>query len=223
MMQFKQEIEDAFVHENNFYVTCDNSRIGKFMAHYELYKKVQHLDGAIVECGVFKGISLLRFATFRHLLGKNATQPIFGFDIYGEFPETEFEGDQALRSRFIESAGSTSISEKELYSLFEKKGLNENVTLVAGDICETVPEFASQNQNLKIALLNVDVDIYEPAVVILEQLYPMVAKGGVILLDDYNKFPGETKAVDDYFKNRNVTIEKFPFSAYPYFIVKNEE
>src|SRR5687768_9120376 len=121
-MKFDQQIEDAFVHENNFYTTCDNSRIGKFIAHYELYKKVQHLDGAIVECGVFKGISLLRFATFRQLVGDTSKQPIFGFDIYGEFPETGFEADQELRTRFINTAGSTSVSEKELYELLKKKG-----------------------------------------------------------------------------------------------------
>jgi len=103
-----------------------------------------------------------------------------------------------------------------------KKKIEQNVTLIPGDICLTVPEFASRNKDLKIALLNIDVDIYEPAVVVLQHLYPMVAKGGIILLDDYNKFPGETKAVNDYFKDKQVTIQNFPFSAYPYFIIKNE-
>ena len=222
-MTFNQEIEDAFVHENNFYVTCDNSRIGKFIAHYELFKRIQNIKGAIVECGVFKGMSLLRFATFRQLLTDTSTQPIYGFDTYDEFPETNFEEDKPLRNTFINSAGSSSISVKDLYDLLQKKNIANNVSLIAGDICFTVPDFAAKNKDLKIALLNIDVDIYEPAVVVLEQLYPMVAKGGVVLLDDYNKFPGETKAVNDYFKNRNVKIEQFPFSAYPYFIIKNED
>ncbi|HEX8332822.1 MAG TPA: TylF/MycF/NovP-related O-methyltransferase [Segetibacter sp.] len=222
-MKFNQEIEDVFVHENNFYATCDNSRIGKFIAHYELYKKVQDLQGAIVECGVFKGMSLIRFATFTKLLSNNSPRAIYGFDTYGEFPETNYEGDKELRSTFINSAGSSSISEKELYALLKKKDIADNVTLIAGDIRSTVPEFAHNNKDLKIALLNLDVDIYEPAVTILEHLFPLVEKGGVVLLDDYNKFPGETKAVNDYFKNRNVNIENFPFSAYPYYIVKNED
>lgn len=222
-MKFSDQIEDPFVHENNFYKTCDNSRIGKFIAHYELYKKVQDLPGAIVECGVFKGISLLRFATFRKLLGNCFNQPIFAFDTYGDFPETEFEADKDLRQQFITSAGAVSSTQRELYELLQKKHLAENITLIAGDICSTVPEFAAHNKNLKISLLNIDVDIYEPSVIILQHLYPMVAKGGVILLDDYQKFPGETKAVNDYFINRNVKIESFPYSAYPYFIIKNED
>jgi hypothetical protein len=184
---------------------------------------VQHIPGAIVECGVFKGISLLRFATFRQLLSNTSSQPIYGFDTFDEFPETNFEEDKEPRSTFIKSAGSSSISVKDLYALLQKKNMVQNVSLVAGDICSTVPDFAMKNKDLKIALLNIDVDIHEPAVVVLEQLYPMVAKGGLILLDDYNKFPGETKAVNDYFKNKDVKIEQYPFSAYPYFIIKNEE
>jgi hypothetical protein len=222
-MKFNQELENAFVHENNFYLTCDNSRIGKFIAHYELFKKVKDIEGAVVECGVFKGISLIRFATFRKLIGNEEKQPIYGFDIFGEFPETDFQEDKELRSRFIAVAGSASVSEEELLSLLVKKDLAQNVSLIEGDICKTVPDFFQQNKNLKISLLNIDVDIYEPAVVILQYLYPMVLKGGVILLDDYKKFPGETKAVDDYFRDKNVTIEKFPYADYPYFIIKNED
>ncbi len=44
----------TFDYENYFYMTCDNQRIGKLLAHYELYKMVQNLNGALVECGVSK-------------------------------------------------------------------------------------------------------------------------------------------------------------------------
>jgi len=42
----------------------------------------------------------------------------------------------------------------------------------------------------------------------------------VLILDDYGTFPGETKAVDDFFKNKNVEIKKFSFAMTPCFIVK---
>jgi hypothetical protein len=63
--------ESTFEYENNFYLSCDNSRIAKLLAHYELYKMVSNLPGAIVECGVFKGTSLTRFATFRDLFSNS--------------------------------------------------------------------------------------------------------------------------------------------------------
>ena len=59
------DFSKAFEYENNFYLSCDNTRLSKIIAHYELFKMTMHLPGAIVECGVFKGASLVRFAGFR--------------------------------------------------------------------------------------------------------------------------------------------------------------
>ncbi|WP_223342327.1 hypothetical protein [Synechocystis sp. PCC 7339] len=75
-----------FDYENNFYLSCDSSRIAKLIAHYELYKMIRDLPGAIVECGVFKGTSLTRFATFRDLFDHAHSKKVIGFDIYGKFP-----------------------------------------------------------------------------------------------------------------------------------------
>ena len=75
---------------------------------------------------------------------------------------------------------------------------------------------------MKISLLNLDVDIYAPSVTILKSLWPRIVKGGVIILDDYGKFTGETNAVDEFFKGKNVSIKKFPFAQFPSYIVKND-
>ena len=40
--------------------------------------------------------------------------------------------------------------------------------------------------------------------IILENLYPRITKGGILMLDDYGTHPGETKAVDEYFQNKNI-------------------
>lgn len=60
--------EKNFEYENGFYLTSPPSRLGNIMAHYELYKKILTLPGDVVELGVFKGGSLIQFATFRELL-----------------------------------------------------------------------------------------------------------------------------------------------------------
>ncbi|MCU0341349.1 MAG: TylF/MycF family methyltransferase [Spirosomaceae bacterium] len=198
------DVGKAFEYENNFYLSCDNSRLGKFMAHYELFKMAQRLPGAIVECGVFKGVSFTRFAGFRDLYGSASATKMIGFDIFGIFPETSFEGDIKPRERFIEAAGAESISVEQLMEVLIRKGVDKNVELVAGDITKTLPEYVEKNPSLKIALLNLDTDIYEPAVTILEHLYPRLVKGGVLILDDYGTFPGETQAVDEYFKGQNI-------------------
>lgn len=209
----------AFEYENNFYLSCQNSRIGKFLAHYELYKLSHKIAGDIVECGVFKGSSFVRFAMFQALLGANKKKELIGFDTFGDFPKTSFEQDKKARQRFIKDAGLESISSSQLRKVLQNKGVT-NVELVAGDINKTVPEYARAHPQLKISLLNLDTDIYEPAVTILEHLYPRLVKGGILILDDYNIFSGETKAVSEYFKGQRVKIQKFPFAKTPCYIIK---
>jgi len=213
------KVKDSFYYENNFYLSCNTSRIGKFMAHYELFKMSSNIPGSIIECGVFKGISLIRFASFRNL-GISKTKKIIGFDVFGKFPKTNFEKDKKMREKFINDSGTTGISKQELMKVLKRKKLDRNLELVKGDVVQTIPDYVKKHPKLKISFLNLDTDVYEPAVTILENLYPKIVKGGILVLDDYGVFPGETKAVDEYFKEKNIKINKFPFSNTPSYIIK---
>lgn len=214
------DFDKAFDYENNFYLSCNINRISKILAHYELYKMTTEIPGAIVECGVFKGASVARFAMFRELFGNPFSKKIIGFDTFGKFPETDFAEDKGVRQKFIDNAGGESISRQQLSDVLKHKGIERHIDLVEGDITKTVPEYLESHPELKISLLNLDTDIYEPAVTTLEHLYPRLVRGGVLLMDDYGTFPGETKAVDDYFKDKDVEIRKFPFCMTPCYIIK---
>ena len=209
----------SFEYENNFYLSCDSSRISKIIAQYELFKKTLEVPGAIVECGVFKGSSLARFAMFRELLMGSLSKKIIAFDTFGQYPETQFDSDKKYRERFIQTAGEEGISKEQLVSVLQHKGVYRNAELVEGDITRTVPEYVKQNPELKISLLNLDTDVYEPAVTILEHLFPRMAKGGILLVDDYGVFAGENRAVDEYFEQKEIQIRKLPFAQTPCYIV----
>ncbi|MFH1133493.1 MAG: TylF/MycF/NovP-related O-methyltransferase [Nanoarchaeota archaeon] len=209
----------SFEYENDFYLSCDSTRIAKVLAHYELFKMTNGLPGAIVECGVFKGVSLVRLAHFRDLFGNAFGKKIIGFDVFGEFPATGFKDDHTFREKFVKAAGAQSIGEEQLWEVLKAKRIERNIDLVKGDVCQTVPAYVKKNPHLRISLLNLDVDIYEPSVVILEQLWDRIVPGGVLVLDDYGTFPGETKAVDEFFKGK-AKIQKFPFCMTPSYIVK---
>ncbi len=71
--------------------------IRQILAYYELFRMVLDIPGAIVECGVFKGASLARFAMFRNFFGNPFSKKIIAFDTFGEFSETNLEADKDFR------------------------------------------------------------------------------------------------------------------------------
>lgn len=214
------DISRSFEYENGFALTGDKSRLGKMLAHYELFKATLDIPGAIVECGVFKGNSLVNLARMRSLFSSAAAKKIVGFDIFGEFPDTGISEDQELREAFVAEAGTESIDPSQLETVLDGLGLGANVELIAGDISQTVPAYVQAHPEMKIALLHLDVDLYEPSVAVLEHLWPMVSRGGIMMLDDYGTFFGETRAVDEFFADHDVEIRKLPWVANPSYIVK---
>jgi hypothetical protein len=214
------DFSKAWEYENNFYLSCDMTRMSKVLAHWDLFRMTTHLPGAIVECGVFKGTSLTRFATFRDLTGSPFGRKVIGFDMFGPFPETTYADDIALRQHFVDVAGPEGIDVDQLREVLAHKGVGRNVELVPGDITVTLPAYMKQHPELKISLLNLDTDIYEPAKVILDELWPCIVPGGILIVDDYAVFPGETRAVDEFFAGQDVEIRKLPYAMTPCYIVK---
>ena len=208
-----------FDYENNFYLSCDNSRIGKMIAHYELFKLSSKIPGCIIECGVFKGVSLIRFATFLKLL-KKQNKKIIAFDAFGKHTTTKISSDYKRRKKLL-SHGKEAISEKQLMKVLKLKSLEKNIELIRGDITETVPRYLKSNPKLKISLLNLDVDFYEPSISILKNFYPKLSKGGILMLDDYGIWDGETMAADEYFADKKIKIRKSLFSQTPSYVIKN--
>ncbi len=214
--------------ETDFHLMMNEERLSKFVVHWEAMKIASQVPGAIVECGVFKGTSFVRFALMRQLLGGNFSAKLIAFDVFSdEFPDTSFEQDKAQREHWIETAGGSSISVDQLSATLERKGI-ANFDIVAGDATVTVPDYAQHHQGLKISLLNVDIDFVEPTLAVLEHFYDRVSRGGVILLDNYagegtsgKSYHGDTYAVDKFFENRKVKINKFPFAARPAYIIKD--
>jgi len=209
----------AWDYENGFNLTSDISRMGKIVAHYELYKRIVHLPGHVLELGVFKGASLLRFLTFREILESPQSRKVIGFDAFGSFPQAANEEDKRFVERWERGAGA-GIPVEELEKSLALKKLG-NYELVRGDILRTLPDYLERNPQLKVALLHIDTDIYEPAKAGLELLWDRVVRGGLLVLDDYGTEFGGTKAVDEFLRDRNVLVQKLPQShASPAFIVK---
>ncbi|MDD4438165.1 MAG: macrocin O-methyltransferase [Tissierellia bacterium] len=216
---FGFNIDKQWDYENGFYLSSHITRLSKVLAQYELYKSIMTLPGHIVECGVYKGASLIRFCTFREILESSYSRKIIGFDAFGKFPGADNDVDREFIDKF-ENEGGDGISKRELEKVLTHKAIN-NYELIEGDITSSVPEYISKHPELKIALLHIDVDVYQPSKIILELLYNRLVKGGLVLFDDYGTVTGETRAIDEFFENnQDILIQKLPISHVPSYITK---
>ena len=208
----------AITYENGFYLTSDITRLAKAMGHFDLYRLITNLPGQIVECGIFKATSLVRWATFRELLESPFSRQIIGFDIFGDFPRHEdaLDNDFAARHDAVAGAG---LSVAQVREVLAYKGIR-NVKLIAGDVVETVPAYVAAHPELRIALLHVDVDVYKPSKAVLDALYELVVPGGLLIFDDYGTVAGETRAVDELVQAYGLTLQKLPYTHTPSFIRK---
>lgn len=209
----------------NFQIYTRRLFLKKFLAHYEFFRMTVDLPGDIVELGVYRGTTLMTWANFLEIRNMGDRQKqVFGFDNFAGFTSlTEKDGkcDQAVE-KVVSGFDSSCFEEilTDAISIFDRDRFipyKPRVILVKGNIEETVPRFVEEHPGLRISLLHFDCDMYEPTRIALEQFWHLVVPGGVVLFDEYGIRPweGESRAVDEFFADKKVKIQRFDWSANP--------
>ena len=215
--------EKMYEYETGFSLTANSERYGKLLTHYEMYKLIIDLPGDLVECGVYRGTSITRFAMFRNMFETNYSRKIIGFDNFDNiYPNTNWKEDEAARESWIKNTGADSITVEQLSRIFKNFNYS-NYDFIKGDLVQTLPEYTKNNPHLKIALLNIDIDFVEPTYTALKYLYDRVVTGGVILVDNYAAFHGDTNGIDMFFQEKGIKekLRKMPFNARPSYLIKD--
>lgn len=79
-----------------------------------------------------------------------------------------------------------------------------NIVFVKGKVENTIPEIVPE----KIALLRLDTDWYESTRYGLTHLFPLITKNGILIIDDYGYWAGSKKAVDEYFSDKPILLNR---------------
>ena len=192
---------------------------GKLVAHYELFKKIKSLNGAIVKCGVTAEEGFNHFAMFKALTGRNQNQRMIAFQKAQPFfiEELNDSGEVTMMVKTHNHEANTHLLQKTLID----KGHLHYIDFVPGDVSNSIPDYLIENPELKIAMLHIDLDDYEGTTDALEFLFPRIVQGGILILDNYYKNSGEKKAVIDYFRPMQPTIQNFSVSNGPHYIVND--
>jgi O-methyltransferase len=187
-----------------------------------MYERISGIEGDIVECGVGKMISFRILASL--LRDEGASRTLWGYDSFEGFPEptaedTSARNPQRGEGKYIEAED---VAKFLRIGGFKAAWVDAHVKVVKGFFQDTLPK----DSPAKIAFLHLDVDLYDSYRTCLNQLFPKVVPGGVVLFDEYlnknenTKFPGAKKAIDEYLSGTKYQLSRDRLYG-KYYLVKS--
>lgn len=171
------------------------------------YVVARDIEGDIVECGVWRGGSMMAAALTLRRLGVQRDLRLF--DTYeGMTKPTEWDTNNnsgglseldAWEQTKGASGRASAVSVGDVRTAMASTGYDmDRVRFIKGPVEDTLPDHAPD----QIALLRLDTDYYESTRHELVHLFPRLTERGVLIVDDYGMYEGARKAVDEYFGDR---------------------
>jgi hypothetical protein len=181
------------------------------LCHAVQYVSQSGIGGDVVECGVWRGGSMMAAAlTFAHL--GDTKRSLYLFDTFeGMTPPTDADrniGSGRLASDILAKDPKTghvwAISPiDEVRANLQKTGYpDDRLHFVKGRVEDTIPANAPD----QISVLRLDTDWYESTHHELSHLYPRLSEHGVLIIDDYGWWEGARKAVDEYVEAKKLPL-----------------
>lgn len=163
---------------------ADKVRFYNFWLQIERIKQA-NIAGAFVELGVYKGET----AKMIHEMAPDRT--LYLFDTFEGFDSK----DLAIENGTDKKYNTKEFADTTLDAVVKYIDGNENVQFIKGYFPETLSEIAENC----FALIHLDADLYKPTLDALKHFYPLLSKGGIIIIHDYNhNWDGVRKAVDEF-------------------------
>lgn len=204
--------------------------LSRFLVRAEIFQKILHVNGNIVECGVLTGGGLFGWMHLSSIYEPfNHLRRIVGFDTFEGFPSVD-EKDSSQLER-VNQAGDLHVAhgmKEEIEELAKLHDANRpighvpKVELVAGDATVSIPKFVEERPHFLVSLLYLDFDLYEPTKAALEAFLPRAPKGAVIAFDELNslQYPGETTAFLESVGASSARLRRSPIDPQiSYFVV----
>jgi len=177
------------------------------------YVAARGIEGAFVECGVWRGGSSMAMALALSDLGQK-DRNLYLYDTFeGMSAPTDddvaYDGKPAettFRDRQLSNDSSdwcrSPLDEVEA-NLATTGYPASRIHFIKGKVEDTIPNEMPAGP---IAILRLDTDWYESTRQELQHLYPRLARGGVLIIDDYGHWAGAKKAVDEYFEEQGLNL-----------------
>ena len=179
---------------------------------YTLIRCLEHLHryqipGNIVECGVWRGGMMMAALEGLKLL-KDASRHVYLYDTFEGMAEPGINDEEkamGLYRNYKRADGSSDWCRStldEVKSNLAACGYDPSkLHFIQGKVEDSIPGTLPG----EIALLRLDTDWYESTRHEFEHLFPLVVKGGFVIIDDYGAWAGSRKATDEYLESHGLS------------------
>jgi len=180
------------------------SNLARFMAISDLLRSTLDVPGHVAEFGSWRGANLLFMAKLLRIYDPHGSKQVHCYESF-EGLET-FSGQDGAAGETEQGTYRGNL--EELMKMINLGELEDDIVVHKGDISTTLPD-ALKDKGLSYSFAYCDTDLYEPTRIILDQLHPRLAIGGLIVFDQWNyeKWPGESVAVREFLEREDVSYE----------------
>jgi O-methyltransferase len=180
---------------------------------YALFQAVRYvcqnnIPGDIVECGVWRGGSMMLVAYALDYFG-DRKRNLYLYDTFAgmtEPSEIDVDFDNiAYKPRWSEATSQGGLMgfgdtvEGVKANLLQTGYPERQMHFIVGDVLQTIPA----TRPSRISLLRLDTDWYKSTLHELEHLYELLVPHGVLIIDDYGWCRGARKATDEFFQRHS--------------------
>ena len=227
ILTFNSKYKNVF---EQYYKICNKESLNvskeRFVSLYQsinyIYKN--NIEGDFVECGVFMGGSAMMMSYAMKEYDKNNihNKKLWLYDTYEGMANPSIYDENILNQKALTELKNKSKKEnkKDIWAYSSLEYVKENIkkTNIKLDdvlfIKGLVEETLTSDKPKKISLIRLDTDFYQSTKKELEELYPLLEVGGIIIIDDYGHWKGCKKAVDEYFEDKkNIFFQQIDYSG----------
>lgn len=185
-----------------------------------------NIEGAIVECGVWRGGNIMAAALKLNSLGV-VDREIYLYDTFEGMsnPTAKDIGPTGeLASNILSTQPKNTDNHYWAFTpldtvksnVFQTGYPESNFRFVVGKVEDTIPQIMPN----KIAVLRLDTDWYESTKHELENLFDLIMPGGVLIVDDFGFWKGSREAVEEFWAKLSPKPELMPVDDTAVYCVK---
>lgn len=180
--------------------------------------EMEAIEGDVVECGIAAGANFAYMMIGCMIANPNPNRTFWGYDSFEGIQlagkkDTEQAGIGAIThdtnvpsDQLLKSSGITAHSLPSVIHNLKRWGLWDTgkIKLIEGWVQKSMPNSHPE----KIAILRLDMDVYDPTYFVLSLLYDKISEGGYIIIDDW-ALSGVRLAVEEFWEERGIKPEIF--------------